>query len=1699
MTMRRQLLQVSIETIEEILPGLDEYLRITLAKEKLSEDAAKRRSTFADRLDGIREEPLLVETSVKTPDDGGGLVAPVSDVPPVVPPRRRGSQNVADRREPSNSQNDNSDPDDYYEPIGEPIRELLKEPIREMLKEPIRVPVDESDRELDKEPDGEPCREPMGEPITDPVVEAVTENDGKKLNSASCDQNTTRTITDKPSIPPKPPYLRTLATQLIEQYRLKHRHNPQSSQQTDKNSKIEEENIYNTIIEEKKSNYENSIEKHSEERDLVTTSAPLIVVTETDEKVDDDVEPPLLPERPKSFSNGARSKRREAEIITDDLPPPLPPRHIPPSSTPTALPKHRPNTALPPIPQEETVFAARQRQISRTNITISSRRKPLEADEEEGDYDSCDGEDEKNGMFAEAVQVKNGDEDDDDDDDEFKVYEIPEDPDDFINGRTKTPSIDEQSDDTSYEEYDENRGNTSSREDLLDPSHNLKEGQSTSSLTSTFTRFRSLRRSKTKRRKEREKDRDKDKSFDDEFSLDFLRNVLFSGELTFKGKLTWSRRFCVIAPSRMVIYKSERDSHPQFDIRLDGFDLEYIENDLKRSHVIRMSKPGYKTYLFSTETHDRAIMWIDQLTQAASAKIFFGQSPVRIIAPQNVYVEEQSPAGAMASPLSAAGATPSPLSEKRYYSSQNSLSNISQISSEGDSLREPPSPRLQKLEQRKSLSTSHMIDRSASTTLPPTNRKSRRTSSDNFQRRASHMFSSWGKKKARRLLTATNIEGAQLIKQVAADTNFYDVRVSGHVNILSSLANMSDWSKRYCRIKNGLFECFRNIADYKYEFCFPLLGCEITSAQEEMNRPLSIKIFQGDKVKAFIEPQNTIEQGKWIAILIKETGIGQPLPESSDEDDDNQSTISPKSPASMTSDEWAQRMSINSYEEQFFLKDSSTESSSTKDLDVFATTKQTDETNSGYEKTRQRRRDNNDDERDERKSGSTSPYDAVQSKKQTDDNCDDRTDGDRGDFETTPLVADGDRGDSETTPLVADGDRGDSETTPLVADGDLGDSEMTPLIADGEPCDSEMTPLVAPYAMVDIDKKRSSSVRSKSASVSSDFDIPAVDDAEDDEILDAVLEIHRQFSLENLDAVSSPMETDFPVVDGAVLESNRDSVGDDVVFDSVPSDNDKRDSVASGYQSGDDISDNNKHDQTVVENVDNLENGDDLKNGNNVEIVENVEDSQKTASSSVDKDQEGRKKDSGIDCDDSLLENRLSAGAGCVAQSDDCYQDDYEMIEDLRGLKSDQDKTPSAPPALPPRGVKPSEPSIVVKYLRSKSVDSTEKKRLPPPPVPPLPPKPSDGNIRKIEPGETNVENNNVEVNHSTDCEQQKDSESSEQTEENSGQTKDNSKITETTEQTEEDSKQMEPVRKMSFVAPIAESELSDHDYDDIDANSLDNSRHNDDTTEMKATGIIVRRDSAVNVLNVLNKDSSERTNRDQIEIDYADAEDDDTFNVDDLIGATSAVSDSNQQQQQQHSPKRKLVKKFSICSFGSVTSDILNNLDLSFDEDSSSSCDQMSLLEKSERSSFSAATTSTTTEDSDDYDPVEFPQNVGVTTEAGETRKQTVETSGSEFENEEETSEEKQQRLQKIEDVNLEIRKTKREIVQLKKLRLAAQNKKVQARDHEMMEHYASKYETLDQHVSKREKTLQKLQEDQLHLLKIAQQQNENPQPSKS
>ncbi|CAL1529783.1 unnamed protein product [Lymnaea stagnalis] len=99
---------------------------------------------------------------------------------------------------------------------------------------------------------------------------------------------------------------------------------------------------------------------------------------------------------------------------------------------------------------------------------------------------------------------------------------------------------------------------------------------------------------------------------------------------------------------------------------------------------------------------------------------------------------------------------------------------------------------------------------------------------------------------------------------------FADIVHKGYLFIYSSF-NRRKWGKRWCLVRDNVFECYRTDHSNKCELNFLLKPCVVRRAISETNSEHGLMILEGGKEKITVEPENKDEMKVWVRVLLAET------------------------------------------------------------------------------------------------------------------------------------------------------------------------------------------------------------------------------------------------------------------------------------------------------------------------------------------------------------------------------------------------------------------------------------------------------------------------------------------------------------------------------------------------------------------------------------------------------------------------------------------------------------------------------------------------------------------------------------------------------------------------------------------------------------------------------------------------------------
>uniref|UniRef100_A0A8C2R1U6 Actin filament-associated protein 1 n=1 Tax=Capra hircus TaxID=9925 RepID=A0A8C2R1U6_CAPHI len=95
-----------------------------------------------------------------------------------------------------------------------------------------------------------------------------------------------------------------------------------------------------------------------------------------------------------------------------------------------------------------------------------------------------------------------------------------------------------------------------------------------------------------------------------------------------------------------------------------------------------------------------------------------------------------------------------------------------------------------------------------------------------------------------------------------------DVPTCGYLNVLSN----SRWRERWCRVKDNKLILHKDRADLKMHIAsIPLRGCEVIPGLDSKH-PLTFRLLRNGQEVAVLEASSSEDMGRWIGILLAETG-----------------------------------------------------------------------------------------------------------------------------------------------------------------------------------------------------------------------------------------------------------------------------------------------------------------------------------------------------------------------------------------------------------------------------------------------------------------------------------------------------------------------------------------------------------------------------------------------------------------------------------------------------------------------------------------------------------------------------------------------------------------------------------------------------------------------------------------------------------
>ncbi|XP_029419286.1 actin filament-associated protein 1 isoform X2 [Nannospalax galili] len=298
----------------------------------------------------------------------------------------------------------------------------------------------------------------------------------------------------------------------------------------------------------------------------------------------------------------------------------------------------------------------------------------------------------------------------------------------------------------------------------------------------------------------------------EEASMDLVKDAKICAFLLRKKRFgQWTKLLCVIKDTKLLCYKSSKDQQPQMELPLQGCSITYIPKDSKKKkHELKITQQGTDPLVLAVQSKEQAEQWLKVIKEAYSGC--------------------SGPADPECVPLCSAPVNKAEL-EKKLSSERPS--------SDGEGTVENGVTTCNGKEQVKRKKSSK--SETKGTVSKVTGKKITK-------------IIGLGKKKPSTDEQTSSAEE--------------DVPTCGYLNVLSN----SRWRERWCRVKDSKLILHKDRADLKTHIVsIPLRGCEVIPGLDSKH-PLTFRLLRNGQEVAVLEAASSEDMGRWIGILLAETG-----------------------------------------------------------------------------------------------------------------------------------------------------------------------------------------------------------------------------------------------------------------------------------------------------------------------------------------------------------------------------------------------------------------------------------------------------------------------------------------------------------------------------------------------------------------------------------------------------------------------------------------------------------------------------------------------------------------------------------------------------------------------------------------------------------------------------------------------------------
>ncbi|XP_055500787.1 actin filament-associated protein 1 isoform X1 [Leucoraja erinacea] len=299
----------------------------------------------------------------------------------------------------------------------------------------------------------------------------------------------------------------------------------------------------------------------------------------------------------------------------------------------------------------------------------------------------------------------------------------------------------------------------------------------------------------------------------EEASMDLVKDAKICAFLLRKKRFgQWTKQFCVIKDNKLLCYKSSKDHQPQMELLLMSHNMSYVPKDSKRKkHELRISQQGADVLVLAVQSKEQAEEWLKVIKD--------------VVVLCNVTTEAD---GSMTIfPINKAELEKKLSSEKPNSDGEGHLEN--------------------------------------GTHFGTTDSKDQGKGKKNAKAEPKGAVSKVTGKKITRIIGLGKKKPSTDEQTSSAEE---DIPTCGYLNVLSN----NRWRERWCIVKDNKLILHKDRSDLKIHMAsIPLRGCEIIPGLDSKH-PLAFRLLRNGQEVAVLETSSGEELGRWLGILLSETG-----------------------------------------------------------------------------------------------------------------------------------------------------------------------------------------------------------------------------------------------------------------------------------------------------------------------------------------------------------------------------------------------------------------------------------------------------------------------------------------------------------------------------------------------------------------------------------------------------------------------------------------------------------------------------------------------------------------------------------------------------------------------------------------------------------------------------------------------------------